>query len=147
MASVQENTRLWHKRLGHASTGLINKLYASDLIEGLPKIDSTTKDVCEDCARGKQHRSSKTKKEISTSHPLELVYIDLCGPMRIHSLNHSRYVLVIVDDFLRFIWTVFVKSKEDTFEEFHALMKKTQRKLRLQLVSIRSDYGTEFENS
>ena len=47
-------------------------------------------------------------------------------------------MLVIVDDFSKFTWTVFLKSKEDTFEEFHALMKKTQRKLRLQLVSIRA---------
>ena len=137
LASMEGNTRLWHKILGHASTGLINKLYARDLVEGLPKVDATIKDVCEDCTRGKQHRSSfKSKKEISTLRPLELVYIDLCGPMRTRSLNHSRYVLVIVDDFSRFTWTIFLKSKEDTFEEFHALMKKTQRKLGLQLVSI-----------
>ena len=74
---------------------------------------------------------SSPKKEISTSRPLELIHIDLCGPMRTRSLNHSRYVLVIVDDYSRFTWTLFLKSKEDTFEEFQALMKKTQRKLGL----------------
>ena len=73
--------------------------------------------------------------------------MDLCGPMRTKSLNHSRYVLVIVDDFSRFTWTEFLQSKEDTFEHFVALMKRTQRKLGLQLVSIRSDHGTEFENA
>ena len=82
MASIQENTRLWHKRLGHASTSLINKLYTRDLVDGLPNVDATTNEICGDCARGKQHRSSfKTKKEISTSRPLELIHIDLCGPM------------------------------------------------------------------
>ena len=85
-------------------------------MEGLPKVDAVM-DVCEDCARGKQHRSSfKTKKEISTSRLLELVHIDLCGPMRTQSLNHSKYVLVIVDDFSRFTWTLFLKSKEETLE-------------------------------
>ena len=99
LAKTQDNTHLWHKRVGHTSTGLINKLYARDLVEGLPKVDAAM-DVCEDCARGKQHRSSfKTKKEISTSRPLELVHIDLCGPMRTQSLNHNKFVLVIVDDF------------------------------------------------
>ena len=73
--------------------------------------------------------------------------MDLCGPMRTRSLNHSRYVLVIVDDFSRFTWMEFLQSKEDTFEHFVALMKRTQRKLGQQLVSIRSDHRTEFENT
>ena len=52
LASIHDNTRLWYRRLGHASTGLINKLYARDLVEGLPKVD-VVMDVCEDCALGK----------------------------------------------------------------------------------------------
>ena len=70
--------------------------------------------------------------------------------MRSHESTQSQsgtYVLVIVDDFSRFTWTIFLKSKNDTFTEFAALMKKTQRKLDLKLISIRSDHGTEFENS
>ena len=115
---------------------------------GLPKIDAKDGVVCEDCVMGKQTRVSfKTKKIVSTSRPLELLHMDLCGPMRTRSLNHSRYVLVIVDDFSRFTWTEFLKSKEDTFEHFVALMKRTQWKQGQQLVSIRSDHGTEFENA
>ena len=94
---------------------------------GLPKIDARDGVVCEDCVMGKQTRVSfKAKKIVSTSRPLELLHMDLCGPMRTRSLNHSRYVLVIVDDFSRFTWTEFLQSKEDTFEHFVALMKRTQ---------------------
>ena len=64
---------------------------------------------------------------MSTTRPLELLHIDLCVPMRTKSLNYRRYVLVIVDDYSRFTWTVFLKSKDETFEQFEALMKKTQR--------------------
>ena len=148
LSVMQEDTRLWHQRLGHANLKLISKLQTKDLVVGLPKINAKDGVVCEDCVMGKQTRVSfKTKKTISTSRPLELLHIDLCGPMRTRSLNHSRYVLVIVDDFSRFTWTEFLQSKEDTFEQFEALMKRTQRKLGQQLVSIRSDHGTEFENS
>ena len=85
---------------------------------GLSKVYPNIEGVCEDCMRGKQHRVSfNSKKGISSSRPLELLHIDLCGPMRVRSLNHSRYVLVIVDDFSRFTWTIFLKSKE-------SLMKK-----------------------
>ena len=115
---------------------------------GLSKVYPNIKGVCEDCVRGKQHRVSfNSKKVISSSRPLELVHIDLCGSMRVRSLNHSRYVLVIIDNFSRFTWTIFLKSKDEIFTEFETLMKKTQWKLGVQLVSIRSYHGTEFENS
>ena len=53
LASIQDNTHLWHKRLGHAIIGPINKLYAWNLVEGFQRVDATSTDVCEDCARGK----------------------------------------------------------------------------------------------
>ena len=65
------------------------------------------------------HKTSfKSKDVISTKRPLELLHIDLFGPSRITSLNHNRYVLVIVDDFSCFTWTMFIKHKSDTFNKF-----------------------------
>ena len=79
-----------HRRLGHVSTPLVNKLYSRDMVEGLPKVEAYLDEVSEDCVKGKQHRVPfKRKKVISTSKPLELVHIDLCRPMRNRSLNHS----------------------------------------------------------
>ena len=52
---------------------------------------------------GKQVRKSfKLKKCVSTTHPLELLHVDLCGPMKITSRGGKRYVLVIVNDYSRF---------------------------------------------
>ena len=145
---MEEETHLWHRRLGRASTRLISKLYTRDLVIGLPKVDHKIESPCNDCIKGKQARVSfNTKKHVSTSKPLELVHIDLYGPMRTQSLNHARYVVVIVDNFSRFTWTIFLKSKDDTFTEFAALMRKTERKLDHKLIYIRSDHGTEFKNS
>ena len=147
LLGLKEDTWLWHRRFGHTSPRLINKLYNKDLVVELFKVYPNIEGVYEDCVRGKQHIVSfNSKKVISSSCPQDLVHIDLCGPMRVISLNHNRYVLVIVDDFSRFTWTIFLKNKYETFSEFEALMKKTQRKLRVHLVSIRSDHGTEFEN-
>ena len=112
------------------STHLVNKLYSRDLIKGLPKVEAYLDEVCEDYVKGKQHRVSfKSKKVISTMKPLELVHIDFYGPTWARSLKHSRYVLVIVDDYSRYTWTVFFKRKDETFREFEALMKKTRRRL------------------
>ena len=84
---------LWHKRLGHASLTLLNKLVSKDLVVGLPSIKFNDDKVCEACAKGKQVRLSfKSKRCVSTTRPLELLHIDLCGPMRITSRGGKRYI-------------------------------------------------------
>ena len=66
LSVTQEDTRLWHQRLGHASTKLINKLYTKELVVGLPKIDAKDGVICEDCVKGKQTRVSfKANKIVS----------------------------------------------------------------------------------
>ena len=65
---------------------------------------------------GKQIKSSfEVKDIISTKCPLELLHLDLFGSSRIQSLNGSKYAFVIVDDYSRFTWMIFLKSKSDTF--------------------------------
>ena len=82
---------------------------------------------------------------MSTSRPLELLHIDLCGSMRIMSRGGKRYACVIVDDYSRFTWTLFLASKDETFEKFVTFIKKVEKRGH-SLVCLRSDHGTEFEN-
>ena len=71
LSTLKEDTKIWHKRLGHASTRLVNKLYSRDLVESLSKVEAYLDNVCEDCVNGKQNRVSfKSKKAISTTKPL-----------------------------------------------------------------------------
>ena len=108
---------LWHKRLGYASLSLLNKLVSKDLIVGLPSIKYNDGKVCDACAKGKQLRNSfKLKNCVSTNRPLEMLHMDLCGPMRITSRGGKRYVPVVVDDYSRFTSTLFLASKDETFE-------------------------------
>jgi len=94
---------LWHKRLGHASLSHLNKLVSKDLVVGLPSIKYNDGKVCDACVRGKQVRNSfKLKNYAGTIRPLELLHVDLCGPIRITSRGGKRYVLVVVDDYSRF---------------------------------------------
>jgi len=104
--------------------------------------------VCDACARGKHVKSSfKPKKDVSTSNPLELLHMDLCGPMRVPSRGGKRYIFVIVDDYSRFTWTLFLRTKDETFEVFVAFVKKIQVKMESKVACIRSDHGTEFDNA
>ena len=84
---------------------------------------------------------------ISNSKPLELIHIDLCGPMRIQSRSGKKYVLVIVDDYSRFTWVIFLTTKDETYDEFEAFVTRIQKTSGFQVIHIRSDHGTEFDNT
>ena len=58
LSALNDDIMLWHKRLGHASLSLLNKLVSKDLVVGLPSIKFNDDKVCEACAKGKQVRSS-----------------------------------------------------------------------------------------
>ena len=113
LSAQNENADLWHRRLGHVSSSLLNKLISKDLVRGLPKLKFAENKICEACVKGKQIRSSfKPKKQVT-----ELLHMDLCGPLKVQSRNGKKYILVIVDDYSRYTWTRFLKSKANTTEE------------------------------
>ena len=118
---------IWHKRFGHLNFKLLSRLSKHDLIRGLPKIDFKVDSICDACQLGKLRKSSfKLKDMISTSKPHELLHLDLYGPSQVQSINHSKYVFVMVDDFSRFTWTIFLKVKSDAFDLFKTFAKRIQ---------------------
>ena len=130
-----------HKRLGHASLSLLNKLVSKDLVVGLPTIKYNDGKVCDACAKGKLVKNSvKSKRCVSTSRPLEMLHIDLSGPMRIMSRGGKRYVCVIVDDYSRFTWTLFLASKDETFKKFITFIKKIEKRVGHSLLKVRLWY-------
>jgi len=93
---------LWHRRLGHANWRLISKLSKLQLVRGLPDIDYHSDEICGACQKGKIVKTSfKSKDIVSTSSPLELLHIDLFGPVSTASIYGNKYGLVIVDDYSR----------------------------------------------
>ncbi|CAM8975470.1 unnamed protein product [Rhodiola kirilowii] len=148
LSSITDDTLMWHKRFGHASTRLIHKLYQNELVVGIPKVESSFDQVCSACATVKQVRTSfKSKQSVSTSGPRDMIHKDLCDPVNVVSRGGNRYVLVIVDDYSRYTWTIFLSSKDETYSEFASWLKLIENKLSKTLVSIRTDNGTEFRNS
>ncbi|KAH0751737.1 hypothetical protein KY285_004885 [Solanum tuberosum] len=148
LSAQNENDDLWHMKLGHVSSSLLNKLVSRDLVRGLPKLKFSEDKVCDACVKGKQIRSSfKPKKQVSSSRALELIHMYLCGPVKIQSRSRKKYILVIVDGYSRFTWTMFLKSKVETPEVLMTFFKMIQIKLNCMIAGIRSDHGTKFENS
>nr|GEZ86207.1 Gag-Pol polyprotein [Tanacetum cinerariifolium] len=74
---------------------------------------------------GKSKRASHPPKPVPNSRQrLHLLHMDLCGPMRIHSINGKRYVLVIVDDYSRYMWVHFLRSKDEAPEVIKTFLNR-----------------------
>ncbi|GJV22773.1 integrase, catalytic region, zinc finger, CCHC-type containing protein [Tanacetum coccineum] len=79
---------LWHRRLSHLNFGTINNLTRLDLVDGLLKFKYRKDHLCSACERGKSKKSSHPPKLVPSDHfKLELLHMDLCGPMRVASIN------------------------------------------------------------
>ena len=108
----QEACWMCHRRLGHIHFDLITKLNRKQLVRGLPLIKCEKDRICDACQHGKQSKCSfPLKKEVSTSRPLELLHLDLFGPTQVASLGGMRYFFVIVDDYSRYTWGLFLDTK------------------------------------
>ncbi|GKD38053.1 putative ribonuclease H-like domain-containing protein [Tanacetum coccineum] len=113
-ATVDESNK-WHRRLGHVNFKNLNKLVKENLVRGLPSKIFQNDHTCVACQKGNQHKAScKAKSVSSISQPLQLLHIDLFGPTSVRSINHKTYCLVIIDDFSRFSWVFFLRTKDET---------------------------------
>ncbi|GKB37664.1 putative ribonuclease H-like domain-containing protein [Tanacetum coccineum] len=113
-ATIDES-KLWHRRMGHVNFKTMNKLVKGNLVRGLPSKIFVNDHTCVACQKGKQHKAScKTKLVSSISQPLQMLHMDLFGPTSVRSINHKTYCLVVTDDFSRFSWVFFLASKDET---------------------------------
>ncbi|RVW32374.1 Retrovirus-related Pol polyprotein from transposon TNT 1-94 [Vitis vinifera] len=126
-SSKIESIDLWHRRLGHLNYRDLMKVANNVVIKGIPKLGKPSNPTCGPCQKGKQTRSThKRVDEILTSKPLELLHMDLMGPMRTESLGGKKYILVMVDDYSRYAWVAFLRDKSETFINFKDIGLKIQ---------------------
>nr|GFC70152.1 retrovirus-related Pol polyprotein from transposon TNT 1-94 [Tanacetum cinerariifolium] len=131
----------------HLNFATINNLIKNNLVQGLPKMKFEKYHLCFACEQGKIHRKHhKSKTAFASNKPLYLLHMDLCGPMRVQSINGKQYVLAVVDDYSRYTWVFFLYSKDEASEGIISFIQKTQVNLQLQVQRVRTNNGTEFKN-
>nr|GFC65822.1 retrovirus-related Pol polyprotein from transposon TNT 1-94 [Tanacetum cinerariifolium] len=119
----------------------------NDLVAGLSKFKYHKEHLCPSCEQGKGKRASHPPKPVPNSRQrLHLLHMDLCGPMRIASINGKRYILVIVDDYSRYTWVHFLRSKDEAPAVIITFLKRITVLLQSPVIIIRTDNGTKFKN-
>nr|GFA91820.1 retrovirus-related Pol polyprotein from transposon TNT 1-94 [Tanacetum cinerariifolium] len=138
---------LWHRRLNHLNFGTINDLARKDLVRGLPRLKFEKDHLCSACQLGKSKKHTHKPKTKNTNlEVLHTLHMDLCGPMRVQTINGKKYIVVIVDDYSRFTWVKFFRSKVETPEVVIKFIQQIQVGLNKIVQYICTDNGTEFVN-
>nr|GEZ72303.1 retrovirus-related Pol polyprotein from transposon TNT 1-94 [Tanacetum cinerariifolium] len=133
LTATSSQAWLWHRHLSHLNFDTINLLSKNDIVIGIPKLKFVKDHLCSSCELAKAKRKSfQTKTTPSSKRRLQLLYMDLCGPMWVESINGKKYVLVIVDDYSRYTWTHFLRSKVKTPEVLIDFLRLVQRGLHAQ---------------
>ena len=139
---------LWQQRFGHVNYKQVAKVLKLEAVVGLPKFRKIKKNVCGPCQLEKQTKSTHPKLNVvATSCPLELLHVDLMGPTRMESMGGKHYIMVVVNDFLRYSWVEFLREKSEACDKIERLCKRLQNEKRVPIVKIKSDHGKEFENA
>nr|GEY40132.1 hypothetical protein [Tanacetum cinerariifolium] len=120
-----------------ASASPICLMARNDLISGLPKFKYAKEHLCPSCEQRKSKRASHRPKPVPNSKQrLHLLHMDLCGLMRLASINGKRYVLVIVDDYSRYTWVHFLRTKDETPEVIKNFLKKIYVRLQAPVIIV-----------
>nr|GEY92713.1 retrovirus-related Pol polyprotein from transposon TNT 1-94 [Tanacetum cinerariifolium] len=138
---------LWHRHLSHQNFNTINLLSKNDIVIGLPKLKFVKDHLCSSCELGKAKRNSfYTKTTPSSKRRLQLLHMDLCGLMRVESINGKKYVLVIVNDYSIYTLTYFLRSKDETPKVLIDFPILVQSRLHAQVRTVQTNKGKEFLN-
>nr|GEZ88461.1 retrovirus-related Pol polyprotein from transposon TNT 1-94 [Tanacetum cinerariifolium] len=138
---------LWHRRLSDLNFGAINHLARQGLVRGIPKLKYKKDHLCSACAMGKSKKKShKPKSKDTNQEKLYLLHMDLCEPIRVESVNGKKYILVNVNDYSRFTWVKFLRSKDEDPDFIIKFLKMIQVRLKVSVCRIQTDNETEFVN-
>nr|GEX69217.1 retrovirus-related Pol polyprotein from transposon TNT 1-94 [Tanacetum cinerariifolium] len=149
LLSKASKTKSWllHHRLSHLNFGVINHLARQSLVRGLPKLKFEKDHLYSACAMGKSTKKShKPKSQDTNQEKLYLLHMDLYGPIRTESVNGKKYILAIVDDYSRFTWVKFLRSKYEAPYFIIKFLKMIQVRLKVPVRRIQTDNRTEFVN-
>lgn len=140
------SSELWHRRLGHVNSQYLNQMTSA--VEGikLSEKSDTSKSSCPVCCQGKQSRLPFTNVGTRSTEKLALVHTDICGPMEVMSMGGSKYFLLFVDDYTRYIFVYFLQNKNQALKCFKNFKALVENQLNKKIKTLRSDNGLEFCN-
>ena len=152
-AAGNETPELWHRRFGHRGYDNLAKLKDQNMVEGISvsaadfKLKRQGKPFCEPCTLAKQHRLPFPTSDSKSSSQLELVHMDVCGPLQEESTGGARYLATFIDDYSKLAHVEPLAQKSDVAEAVKKTMMRWETQSGKRLKAVRTDRGTEYLNT
>ena len=125
----------------------MSSLVKRELLRGLPNMEFCKEGLCEACEKGKSKKSSHRSKDMtSITETLQILHMDLFGPVNVMSLSRKRYALVIVNEFSMYTWVLFLNSKDETSKMIIEHIYRIELEDNMPVREIISGNGTKFKN-
>ena len=151
LVTPKETAELWHNRLGHLGYKNLARMVDKKMVKGInvspQELLEADKEACEPCLKGKQTRLPFTTSESTTSQPLELVHMDLCGPLEYTSLGRARYVATFVDDYTGLSVVRPLEYKSSVKYCVKDVLTQMENQTGLRVKAVRTDNGSEYLNA
>ena len=144
VAIVHERTSLdgWHKHLGHPSQKLVTQIIKSF---SLPiKHKDQVPYLCTSCSINTTYKQPFRPTSLVSYAPLDLIYTNVWGPSNTVGLDGSRFYLILVDHFTKYIWFYPMSNKSCVSRIFPQFKHLFEKKIHTQIKSIYSDNGGDF---
>ena len=110
----ENNSSLWHKRLGHISKRRIERLVSDGILDSLDFADF---EIRTNCIKGKQTFTRRFGANRATD-VIQLIHTDICGSFPTVSWNGQQYFITFIDDFSRYGYLYLIHEKSQSLEVF-----------------------------
>jgi transposase InsO family protein len=138
---------LWKRRMGQIHFDNLVKVSRKEAVRELPQITKPTNTLRKQCQQGNQTKIRFKSKEYSTKRPLEIVHIDLVGPIATKGLKGEKYFMLLVDDYTRMNVVCFCRNKSEDFEHFKVYKEMVENEMDSKIKCLISDNGGEFTSN
>ena len=145
LSNVNHNNsfELWHRRLGHPSSKVVQNVLSSCNIRLLNK-DKGIDNICSACCFGKFHKFPFPSSQTVYTRPLQLIVSDLWGYSHIPTPHGHKYYISFVDVFSRYTWIFLIKQKSEALEILKCFKSQVELQLNAKIITVQSDWGGEY---
>ena len=132
---------LWHQWFSHPSAVILQKFFHTcNILHNSNK----TLDVCNACCCAKNHKIHFSLSTSWASYPLELIHADLWGPTHVPFSTVARYLLLLMDDYFRFVWLYLLPTKDQVHSTFVQFKTLVENQFQTTIKCLLTDHGGEF---
>ncbi|WKA08320.1 hypothetical protein VitviT2T_026051 [Vitis vinifera] len=110
----------------------------------LSNIDFSDFKTCVVCLKGKMTTKTRNEKIDKCGSTLDLIHIEICGPMTPTALGGYKYFITFIDDFSRYGYVELIHEKSDSLNVFKAFKAKVELQLGKPIKAVKSDRGGEY---